>query len=166
LLKHQLIDEVFDICDSADLEKIKDARGKILAYQKNHEEDPQISDLLILIEILTTENEDGNYEASYELAEPIFNRLSRTKEWDYCDVRFFASLVDCCSLNFDHIDDQAETALRKLEDYSDNKKYSQTKSTIHMNVLFRLLRTKYLERIDMQNKALVKRLENTFLNTL
>jgi len=58
---------------------------------------------------------------------------------------------------------QADAALTKLEKYSEEDGYFKTKSAIHMNILFRLLRVRFLEEIDIENKALVKRLENTFL---
>ena len=138
-------------------------RGKLLDYQKNHKEDLQIRDLLIILDIFTMEIEFGDYEAAYEKAEPIFERLSQVSDWDFCDIRIFAALIDCCSLDFDEIDLQAETALTKLEEYSHEERYPYIKSAIHMNILFRLLRVRFLEIIDIQNKALVKRLESTFL---
>jgi len=163
LSKFQLMDEVFSINDNTDLKKIQEARNKIVDYLKEHGEDPQIKDTLIILKIMAMENEYGDYEAAYELAEPIFKRLSQTDNWDFYDIRIFTWVIDCCSLDFDEIDLQAEKALKKLENHSYEGRYHHIKSAIHMNMLFRLLRTKYLERIDLQNKEVVRRLENTFL---
>jgi len=127
LIKHELIEEAFGINDSVDLNKVQNMRNKLCDYLKTQGEDRQIRNILIMLEIFIVEEKYNDYDTCYEKAEPVFKDLSQTDNWDFCDIRIFATLVDCCSLDFNEIDLQAETALKKLEDYSDNDRYPHNK---------------------------------------
>ena len=163
MLKHELMDEAFAINDNTNLKKIQNVRIKLRNYLKDHGEDYQIRNVIIMLDIFVIENKYEDYGKCYEIAESVFETLSKIDKWDFYDIRAIVPLIDYCSPDFEQIDYQANIILQKLEDYSHENRYHPIKSAIHMNMLFRLLRIRFLERIDMQNKEVVRRLENTFL---
>jgi len=154
---------LFVIGGNHNLWEVKEAQAKLIDYTKKRGKDPQINDVLIILEIFALENEYGDYEASYELAKPIFERLFKLSKWSFYDIRIFASVVDCCSYSFEKIGEYAETALKMLEVFSHEQHHEYVKLVIHMNMTFRLLRFSYFDEDVRSIPANFKKLETMFL---
>jgi len=162
LLKYELLDEAFSINDSTDLDEIRNMRKKLKDYLKKHGEDYQVRNVIAMLDVFYTENRFGSFEACYEVAESVFETLSKIDKWDFYDIRAIVPLIDYYSPNFEQIDYQAEKVLKKLEKFSDEERYPHIKSAIHMNMLLRTLRAKVDYSEDMQDPLRAKKLEQIF----
>jgi transcriptional regulator with XRE-family HTH domain len=144
LLKYQLLDEVFEIGGNYKPEENKLAEARLSDYLKTNGNDPQISDALLMLKVFTKENESNDFEASREIAAPIFDRLTAADKWDFYDIRIFAAVVDYAS-TYEQTYFLAHDALKRLEEYSYEERYAVIKLSIHMNTSFRLIRAKYYD---------------------
>jgi len=162
-LREQLIDEVFAIGSNASLWDIREAQAKIARYQQWRSKDPQLDDLFRMLEIFAIENEYGDYDASYKIAKPMFERLLKTDNWDFCDICLFAALCDCHLCGFEQLNSQVEIGLQRLERYSHKERYQKVKLALHMNLTFRLNRLSHIDDEVRYDLATFKRFETIFL---
>jgi len=148
LLKQRLLEEVFDLGGNFKKEKSKALKSKLISYLRNEGYDPQISDALAILEIDIIEGEQNDFEVSQELAAPTLERLADTDTWDIFDFRIFAAVVDYADTHEQaHL--LAEEALQKLEAYAHEGLYVAIKLCIHVNVIYRLLKAKYFDELDL-----------------
>jgi len=162
LTKHELIEEAFGINDSVDLNKVQNMRNKLCEYIKNHGEDSQIRNIIIMLDVFIIEEKYGNYVECYFAAEPVFRELSQTDDWDFCDARVCATLIDYYSADFEKLDFQAEKVLEKLEKFSHEERYPHIKSALHMNMLLRLVQAKYSINIYLKDPVVTEKLNQMF----
>jgi len=165
LTKHQLLDEAFAIGSNFgndSLRKIRKIENKLADYLKESGSDPQINDVLCVLKIFADENEHSDFEASQETATPIFDRLLHTDLWDFYDIRIMVTVFDYVG-TYEQVSDCAKEILQRLEEYSYKECYTTIKISVHMNILFRLLRARYFDLEDMDDPAELKKIEDIFL---
>lgn len=155
--KNKLIEEFFDIGGNHNLEEAKAIKAKLLNYIKRNGDDPQINDILLVLQMFEVESEYNDFGSSCQIVVPIVERLTDT-DWDLYDIMILAAVVghtetygQACVL--------AEKVLEKLEAYTHEKRYVNIKLAIHMNIMLRLLRVKYF---DFENLGSLEELENIF----
>ncbi|MCL2376443.1 MAG: helix-turn-helix domain-containing protein [Defluviitaleaceae bacterium] len=144
MLKHQLIDEALAMKGNQDLVKNKEIRVKFEDYLKTHGNDPLVEDGLRLLDAWAAEFHKSNLEVSSEIAAPVFDRLSKTDDWNFYDLRIMAAIVNYAK-TFTQVRVFAEKALKKLEEHSHEERYTRIKLVIHVNAIYRMLRAKYFE---------------------
>ena len=157
--KHKLLNEFLDLGSNCRLEESKVVENKMLDYLKNYGDEPQINDALCIMQIYRIEAIHNDLEACCKIAEPVFERLINTEEWDIYDILLSAIVVGHAE-TYSQSYMFAEDILKRLEEYSDKRWYVGTKLAIHMNMINRLVRARYF---DLENLDSFKELENMFI---
>jgi transcriptional regulator with XRE-family HTH domain len=153
--KNQIISEIFEIRGNSEKEKIGLLKENLAGYLNNNNDD-QMADFLRFLEICEIEREANDFEKSYEIAFPVFERLLKSNDWDFIDITILSIFIDY-SETYIKAHELIEVAVDKLKKLVDSKKYDDTKLKFHIHFLLRLMRAKFH---DLQNKATIKEIKN------
>lgn len=160
-MKHQLLNEVFAIDGNYRPAENKAAESKLLEYIEKNGDDPQINDALRILEIYAVEGSLNDFEESRKIATPILNRLTRAYKWNFYDIRILARVIDYVE-PYERTHALAKEALRQLEEYSKEERYTIIKLSIHVNIMVRLLRARYFDLEDMDDPEALENLDSVF----
>jgi len=165
LIKYELLDKVFAIGSnfgSDILKKVTEAEAELLGYLEENGDDPQVNDVLGVLKIFADESMYNDFEMGRETAAPILDRLLHVDEWDFYDIRVMVAVFAYAG-TYEQVDKCAKDVLYRLEKHLYEKYYTTVKISIHMNILYRLLRARYFDLENMDDRAELKKIEDMFL---
>ncbi|MCL1884003.1 MAG: hypothetical protein FWF81_09670 [Defluviitaleaceae bacterium] len=152
-IKHSIFMRFFEIGGNHDFKKL-DALSNELNELKNEYrlKDPQIDNVMALINVFLEEYERNNFFEACIFAKPIMNRLLELDDLDYYDINTLAAVVDY-EMTLAGSQKLAKRALAALEHYNREKRYLHIKLAIHGNMLFRLVRSRLFKVDEDNNEA-------------
>jgi len=157
--KRDLLNELLDLGGNHRLETSKRLEAKLLDYIDNIGEDPQVRDALHILRMLRVESKHNDFATSCQLVESLFIRLPNIEEWDIYDILLSVIVVGHAKTYYQSYV-FAEDILKRLERYSEERWYVDTKLTLHVNIMARLVRARYF---DLEDPDALGELEDMFL---
>jgi len=139
--------EKFYTTDSGEDVELNDVICELENYLTLNENDIQMELLLHTFRANKIDSEAGDFEAHYQISEPIVSAL-KAMEWGYLEL-------DILSFSIGHIKCYTTTvemlnkAISLLETkYKEHKNYSDTKLRLYFNISLRLLRAKFYDNVN------------------
>jgi len=148
LTRDELIKEGLSIAINDNPKAIEEMKGKLSDYLDKNGSDPQIRDVIRVLETYLEEYKNSDFEMCCEIAEPIFDRLSNPSNWDFYDIVILHMVVDYAG-TYSQTYEIAENILKKLEEHKHRKTYKNIKIWTFLNSMLRMLRAKYFEMDDL-----------------
>ncbi|MCL2236327.1 MAG: helix-turn-helix domain-containing protein [Defluviitaleaceae bacterium] len=143
-----LLNELFAL-NNDNIAQIEIVRGKLLSYIQLNGDDTQVKNALQIVEIWLSESNNNDFDVSCDLADPILrNLLKDESKWDINDIKTLAIVIDCVG-TYNEVYELSQKLLTKLESYSYEERYENTKLAIYMNASSRFLRAKYFDTDDL-----------------
>ena len=161
-LKYELLCKAYSVKGGHEIDKLEEAKKELLDFlgedfdfdKHIHDvdkHDPHIIDALLMLEILTIEAKDNDFKKCCELAAPIFKRFSKIElkgmSYDNDTFEDYFTII-CMTRVIGHAKDLTSffaasiPATQELNRYNHHPEYLVDKMALHMNSLFRLLRSK------------------------
>jgi len=141
------------------IDKAEKLKKDIEKYHKEDgKEDIQLLDILKILKAYEAENQKVDFKEIYKLVLPVFNRLMNlpVTSWDIGDIRI-SQLVLMWVQSFEEAEKLCSLTLAALNKYVDEVPTVRISFFIHINMLSRILKAKFLE-IDHLKEP--KRLNN------
>ncbi|MCL2350155.1 MAG: helix-turn-helix domain-containing protein [Defluviitaleaceae bacterium] len=125
--------------------------------------DPQLVDAALLLEIYLVEAKEGDFKKCSKLAAPILARVGHTNNKDFYDVRLAANVIGLeeSIWNFSRTVSAIEN---ELERHHEHERYESVKMVLYINVLGRLVRSRFYDLPKFDDPDETKRFENFFMN--
>ena len=150
--RHDLLDEFFALGGNHNIKELKEMKNKILGFQKAHESDVQINDVLTLIKIQMEDYEKGNYEMSQKTAKPVLERLAIAKNLDFYDIQILSTLIVYAETYIKALDFVKKFSMSEGK-YRDDSNFHHVKMVLHGNMAFRTLRALYFDADGLERPA-------------
>jgi len=163
-LKHQLLEEMLTIGGNYKPDETKVVKSKLQDYAENNRNDLQIRDALIVLKTFEIESNYNDSETCCILSTPIFERLGRTPNWDFYDIRILACVIDYTK-TLEQTLSLVEEIFDKLENYSYEKLYNPIKLNISINMTLRLLREKFSSTDNNQSEDELGKIFSEYANS-
>ena len=138
----------FKFASSRDIDKLITRFERLIATQRIPDDELILP--MLATKTIKADNERQPVEECSRIAAPIFENLENATEWRYIPLCSLAMVIGHHASYNTAMERMQEALDVILDDHSEDPKYMRLCTVFHINILVRMIRTKYLEpNIDM-----------------
>ena len=144
----ELLHKSFSIMSNGNPQDVEKIKNELFDHLKDSGDDPQLNDLIRVLDTFLIEAKDNDFEECCEIVKPIFNRLSNTDDWDFYDILILNRVLDYAE-TYSQTYELSTIVLDKLQEYQNEEDRETIKVWVYLNTMLRMVREKYFKSDDL-----------------